>query len=105
MRPVPEPPSSSTPLTEANSFETISPALAAALIAADQLAYSHCKLHRNAKDAVFVFRDPLQIGEELQRRYNAGVFPLVHAKMLAETRGFLSEESTRVKGGRNVSKS
>src|SRR5260370_5009239 len=97
MRPVPEPSSSAPPLTEADSFETISPALAAALIAADQLAYSHCKLHPNGKDAVFIFRDPLHTGEELQRRYNAGVFPLVHAKMLAETRGFLADESNRIK--------
>jgi hypothetical protein len=96
MRPIPD--TGPTPLTEADSFETISPALAAALIAANQLTYSHCKLHRNNKDAVYVFRDPLHVGDELQRRYTAGVFPLVHAKLLADTRGFLSEESNRIKG-------
>jgi hypothetical protein len=84
------------PLTE--EFETISPALAAALIAANQLSYSHCKLHSNRKDVIFVFRDPLRVGEELQRRYAAGAFPLVHAKMLAEARGFLADENSRVKG-------
>jgi hypothetical protein len=94
----PEPSSSTpTPLTQ-ETFETISPALAAAFIAADQLAYSHCKLHRNGKDAVFVFHDPLHTGEELQRRYQAGVLPTVHAKMLAEARGFLADEHNRVKG-------
>lgn len=101
MRAAPESPDS-TPLTQADFFETISPALAAALIAADQLAYSHCKIHANNKDAVFVFRDPLHVGDELQRRYTAGVFPLVHAKMLAEARGFLADDSNRVKGGRHA---
>jgi hypothetical protein len=100
MCPVPEPRISSPhPLTEAQYFETISPALAAALIAADQLAYSRCKIHRNGKDVIFVFEDPLKLGEELQRRYTAGVFPLVHAKMLAEARGYLADECGRVKGG------
>ncbi len=99
MSAAPKPPGTKpTLLTEAEYFETISPALAAAIIVADQLAYSHCKLHHNGKDAVFVFRDPLCIGEELQRRYTAGVFPLVHAKMLAEARGYLADESNRVKG-------
>jgi hypothetical protein len=99
MRPVPEPRSNAPSLTEAQYFETISPALAAALIAADQLAYSHCKIHRNGKDVIFVFEDPLKTGEELQRRYTAGVFPLVHAKMLAEARGYLADECARVRGG------
>jgi hypothetical protein len=84
------------------TFETISPALAGALIAANQLAYSHCKLHANGKDAVFVFADSLHVGEELQRRYTAGAFPLVHAKVLAEARGFLADETYRVKGGRHA---
>ena len=105
MPPVPKPPNDNhPPLTDKNSFETISPALAAALIAADQLAYSHCKFHANRKDVIFVFSDPLQNGEELQRRYAAGVLPLVHAKMLAEARGFLADESSRVKGGGHAKK-
>ena len=90
------------PLTE--TFQTISPALAAALIAANQLTYAYCKLHANRKDAIFVFADPLHVGEELQRRYTAGVFPLVHAKLLAETRGFLADECYRVKGGNREQK-
>jgi hypothetical protein len=102
MRPVPEPSSSAPPLTE--TFETISPALAGALIAANQLAYSHCKLHANGKDAIYVFADPLHVGEELQRRYTAGVFPLVHAKVLAEARGYLADESNRLKGGGHAHK-
>jgi hypothetical protein len=97
------PASTHPPLTD--YFETISPALAAALIAADQLKYSHCELHRNGKDAVFFFQDPLHVGEELQRRYAAGVFPTVHAKMLAEARGYLADESNRVKGGGHERKS
>lgn len=100
MRQTPEP---SPPLNE--TFETISPALAGALIAANQLTYTHCKLHANGKDAIYVFADPLHVGEELQRRYTAGAFPLVHAKVLAEARGFLSDESSRVKGGSHARKS
>ena len=99
MRPAPEPSSSASPPLAEEFFETISPALAAALIAAAQLAYSHCKVNPNQKDAVLVFRDPLHTGEELQRRYTAGVLPTVHAKMLAEARGYLADECNRVKGG------
>ncbi len=101
MRPEPES-SSSAPPPLNETFETISPALAAALIAADQLPYSHCQLHRNGTNVIFVFKDPLHSGEELQRRYTAGVFPLVHAKMLAEARSYLADESTRIKGGRHA---
>jgi hypothetical protein len=90
--------SASSPLFP-DIFETISPALAAALIAANQLAYSHCKLHANGRDTVFIFGDALHNGEELQRRYAAGAFPLVHPKMLAEARGYLADENVRVKGG------
>jgi len=95
------------PLPDSNYyFETISSALSAALIAAaaDQLFYDHCKLHRNGKDAVFVFRDPSQVGEELQRRYKAGALPLVHAKVLADARSFLVTESKRVREGGNARK-
>jgi hypothetical protein len=81
------------------SFETISPALAAALIAGQQLAYAHAKMHTNRKDVVYVFDDPLRVGAELQRRYNAGVLPAVHAKAVNEARGYLAEECKRVKGG------
>jgi hypothetical protein len=90
------------PLNE--TFETISPALAAALIVAGQLHYSHCNLHPDATRVIFVFEDPLHIGDELQRRYVAGLFPLVHAKMLAEARGYLADESYRLKGGRDANK-
>lgn len=93
-------PSNCSPPPLNETFETISPALAGALIAANQLAYSHCKLHANSKDVIFIFADPLHVGDELQRRYTAGAFPLVHAKVLAEARGFLSDETYRVKGGR-----
>lgn len=86
-------------------YETISPAFAAALIAAGQLSYSHCKLHRNGKDVVFVFQDPLAVGEELQHRYTAGTLPLVHAKLLADVRSNLMEEASRVKGGGHARKS
>ncbi len=95
-------PASPIPLPECSVFETTSPALAAALIAADRLAYSHCKLHRNAKDIIYVFDDPLQNGAELQRRYNAGAFPTVHAKMMTEARSYLADEGKRVKGGGHV---
>ena len=93
--------SSPPPLPQ--EFQTISSSLAAALIAAGQLNYSHCKLHRNAKDVIFVFQDPLGIGEELQRRYTTGTLPLVHAKLLADVRNNLMEEANRVKGGGHAS--
>jgi len=99
MRPIPAV-SPRPPLPE-ELFETISPAFAAALIAAHQLSYSHCHSHRNGKDVVYAFADPLHVGEELQRRYTAGAFPLVHAKVLAEARSFLVDESKRVKGAGN----
>jgi hypothetical protein len=95
-------PSNCSPPPLNETFETISPALAGAFIAANQLAYSHCKLHPNGSNVVFVFADPLHVGEELQRRYTAGAFPLVHAKVLAEARGFLADESNRIKGGRHA---
>ena len=101
MRPEP---SSSNPPPLTAEFETISPALAAALIAADQLSYLRSELHRNGKDVIFVFDDPLHVGEEVQRRYNAGVFPRVHTKMLSEARGFLADECHRVKGGGHARK-
>lgn len=87
------------PPTPNDFFETISSSFAAALIAADQLSYFGCRFHRNGKDAVFVFRDPLHVGDELQRRYAAGVFPLVHPKILAEARGYLAEEAKKVREG------
>jgi hypothetical protein len=80
------------------SFETISPGVAAAIIATGQLAYATCKFHSNGKDVVFIFHDPLHIGEELLRRYTSGIFPLCHAKMLAEAHGYLADERNRVKG-------
>lgn len=95
---------SGSPPTPEEVFETISPAFAAALIAATQLTYSHCKPHRNGKDMIYVFVDPLHYGEELQRRYTAGAFPLVHAKVLADARSFLVDESKRVREGGHATK-
>jgi hypothetical protein len=85
-------------------YETISPAFAAAIIAAGQLVYSHCKMHPNGKDVVYVFQDPLRIGDDLQHRYKAGTLPLVHAKFLSDVRTNLMEEANRVKGGHHASK-
>jgi hypothetical protein len=100
MQPAPFTPTCSpTPLSEADSFETISLAIAAAFIAADQLSYSHCKLQKpNSNYAVFIFRDPLHVGLELQRRYTAGLFPSVNPKILADARGYLTEQCNRMKG-------
>jgi hypothetical protein len=86
-------------------YETVSPPFAAALIAAGQLVYLNCKLHPNGKNVVYVFDDPLHIGEELQRRYATSIFPLVHPKLLADVRNKLMEDANRVKGGRDASKS
>src|ERR1035441_9340765 len=83
-------------------YETSSPAFAAALIAAGQLSYSHCKLHRNGKDVVFVFADPLSVGDQLRHRYTAGTLPLVHAKLLTDVRNNLMDEANRVRGGRHA---
>jgi hypothetical protein len=85
-------------------YETISPAFAAAIIAAGQLVYSHCKIHPNGKDVVYVFRDPLRIGDDLQHRYKAGTLPLVHAKFLSDVRANLMDEANRVKGGHHANK-
>ncbi len=83
------------------SFDTISPALASALIAAGALSYSHAKLHSNGRDVVYTFADPARAGDELQRRYAVGAFPLVHAKVLAEARTFLADEAARVRNARH----
>jgi hypothetical protein len=93
---VPPPITNPTPPPETECFETRSTALAAALIAADQLRYSHCRIHDNGKDGFYVFRDPLHVGEELQRRYKALLFPTIHARVLAEARGFLVDDYKRV---------
>lgn len=100
----PESPPSSTPTTSSDYFKTTSPAFAAALIAASALAYLHCDLHTNSRDAVFVFEDPNHEGEELQRRYSAGTFPRVHAHMLAKARGYLMDEKTRMQQGGGYAK-
>ena len=92
----PEPPSS-TPTPSTDFYETISPALAAALIAASRLSYSHCTLHRNGRDVIFCFEDLLHVGDELAKRYASGTFPLVHPKMLADARVYLAEENNRLK--------
>ena len=104
MRTIPDVSRGAPPLLD-EAFETISLALAAALIAANQLNYSHCRTHSNGKDVIYVFLDPLRAGEELQRRYSAGAFPLVHAKVLSDARSFLVDESKRVKGVGNAQKS
>jgi hypothetical protein len=97
MRPVPDSPPHS-PLPSNPTFETISPAVAAALIATGSLTYSHARLLTNGNVA-YIFDDPIAVGPELQRRYHAGVFPLVHAKTIADARGFLADEGSRVKRG------
>lgn len=91
-------PSGDTPNPLTEYFATISPALAAAFIAAHQLVYSHCTLHRNGRDVTFFFEDPEHIGNELCRKYSAGTFPLVDAKMLADARSYLAKENNRLKG-------
>lgn len=91
------PSSTSAPLSE--YFKTVSSALAAAIIASGSLSYSHAELHTNNRDVIFIFKDPCAQGEEIQRRYTACTLPMVHAKTLAEARGFLVDEITRIKQG------
>jgi hypothetical protein len=86
------------PSTDPNFFQTVSLSLSAALIAAQQLKFSHCELHANCKDAMFFFEDPHHIGSELQRKYTSGILPTVHAKVLNEARSYLMEEANRLKG-------
>lgn len=97
--PVRIPSNISPPPLPDDAYRTLSSALAAALIAAQQLEYSHCVLHPNGKDTVYVFHDPTHAGDELARRYTAGALPLVHAKMLADARSYLVDESKRVREG------
>lgn len=91
-------PPGSTPTPLPDNFQTISPALAAAFIAARQLTYSRCELHRNGRDVIFFFEDPEHIGDELRQKYSMGTFPLVDAKMLADARSYLAKENNRLKG-------
>lgn len=80
------------------TYETQSIALAAALAASQQLQYLGPRLAENERDVLFRFDDPLNKGEELARRFQHGVFPLVNAKTLTEAHRFLSEDIRRVKG-------
>lgn len=89
-----------------NPFRTQSTSFAAALVASDQLRYSHTELHANGRDVVFVFDDPYAQGEVLHRRFNAGMFSRVEPKLLFSARGFLTDEMARLSGrGRRAAKS
>ena len=92
------PPHASPPDTTA-TYRTQSTSLSAALIAAGQLVYLRAELSEKSRDAVFVFDDPLAQGDELQRRFNAGLFPRVEPKALFSARGFLMDEMARIQGG------
>ena len=83
-------------------FRTNSVAFVAALLAADQLEYVGAERSANGREVEFILEDPNKIATELQRRYNAGIFPSVNPKLHMEARGFLMNEVNRVREGRNV---
>jgi hypothetical protein len=98
-------PSASPPLPETdNAFRTQSTSFAAALVAADLLSYLHAEL--NTTGVVFCFKDPHSEGDDLKRRFDAGMFPRVEPKVLFSARGFLMDEMARLQGrGRHERKS
>ena len=90
-------PSSPPPLPEtANPFRTQSTSLAAAIVAADLLRYLQAEPHSTG--VVFVFADPHAQGNDLKRRFEAGMFPRVEPKVLFSARGFLMDEMARLQG-------
>ena len=97
--------SASPPLPDSeNLFRTQSTSLAAAIVAADLLKYSRSEL--GITGVVFCFLDPHSTGDELQRRFEAGMFPRVEPKVLFSARGFLVDEMARLQGrGRHARKS
>jgi hypothetical protein len=98
------PPSTAPPATE-NPFRTQSTSFAAALVASDQLRYSRAELHENGREVVFVFEDPFAQGDDLHRRFDAGMFPRVEPRVLFSARGFLTAEMARLQGrGRHAGK-
>jgi hypothetical protein len=88
-------PTASPPTTE-NTFRTPSTSFAAALVAANALEYSHPEM--GATGVVFVFHDPATQGDLLRRRFDAGMFPRVDARVLFSARGFLIDEMARLSG-------
>lgn len=94
-------PSDVPPLT--TLFRTLSTSYAACLIATDSLRYVSAE--RTPTGIAFAFEDPHSQGAELQRRFNAGMFPRVEPKALFSARGFLVAEMARLNsGGHNAKK-
>jgi hypothetical protein len=81
-----------------NLFRTGNTNFAAALIATNQLAYARAELSEHG--TVFVFEDPMQLAAELERRYQAEVFPHVSPRAYSMARSFLIEEIDRLRGRR-----
>jgi len=98
-------PSASPPPETEHPFLTQSTTFAAALVAGNLLAYLRAERKANSNDVVFFFEDPLAQGDELHRRFDAGMFPRVDPKLLFGARAFLVEEMNRLQGrGRHASK-
>jgi hypothetical protein len=84
-------------------FRTLSTTFAAALLASGLLPYARAELNDSGNEVLFIFEDPLSNGDELKRRFDAGLFPRVDPKALFVARGFLMDEMSRLPGrGRNV---
>jgi hypothetical protein len=88
---------SASPPHDEKPFRTQSTSFAAALVAADCLRYMRAESHSTG--VVFCFDDPLNQGDELKRRFDAGMFPRVEPKILFSARGFLVQEMARLRGG------
>jgi hypothetical protein len=96
-------PSTAPPLIE-HPFRTMSTSFAAAIVASNQLEFLRAELAANGREVVFVFEDPLAQGDDLHRRFDAGMFSRVEPKVLFSARGFLMDEMARLQGrGRHAS--
>ena len=86
-------------------FRTSNGAFVAAAIAADLFQYLGCEvLPGSRRDVVFHLLDPHGLCDEYQRRFTAGVFPSVNPSMHNTARGFIKDEITRIRGGKDASK-
>jgi hypothetical protein len=93
------------PSSDKLPFRTQSTSLASALVASDLLQYAHAELNETGSAVAFCFDDPNAEGDELKRRFDAGMFPRVDPKNLFSARGYLMEQMARVREGGHARKS
>jgi hypothetical protein len=68
----------------------------AAAVTADIFSYIGAE-PLGSSTTTFVLSDPDGTGDEMLRRWNAGLFPKIHPKPFLEARGFLQTEAIRVR--------